>query len=80
MRSGIRKLQKRIRITSLYVTHDQIEALTISDQIAVMNAGKIVEIGRPTGYLPASQDPICRQFYRLTNIIPGQIIGKKTGR
>ncbi len=47
MRSEIRKLQKRLNITSVYVTHDQIEAMALSDRIVVMNAGKIEQIGAP---------------------------------
>ena len=79
MRSSIRELQKRIRITSLYVTHDQIEALTISDQIAVMNAGKIVEIGRPRDIYLHPRTQFAANFIGLTNIIPGQIIGEEDG-
>ena len=79
MRSGIRALQKWIRITSLYVTHDQIEALTISDQIAVMNAGKIVEIGRPRDIYLHPRTQFAANFIGLTNIIPGQIIGEEDG-
>jgi iron(III) transport system ATP-binding protein len=45
MRSEIRRLQKELKITTVYVTHDQEEAMAISDRIAVMNAGKIVQIG-----------------------------------
>ncbi|HIU77455.1 MAG TPA: ABC transporter ATP-binding protein [Candidatus Pelethocola excrementipullorum] len=47
MRGSIRKLQKSLDITTIYVTHDQEEALAISDRIAVINAGRIEQIGRP---------------------------------
>ena len=47
MRSSIRKLQKSLGITTIYVTHDQEEALAISDRIAVMNAGHIMQVGTP---------------------------------
>jgi iron(III) transport system ATP-binding protein len=79
MRSGIRELQKRIQITSLYVTHDQIEALTISDQIAVMNAGKIIEIGTPRDIYLRPKTHFAANFIGLTNIVPGQIIGEDDG-
>jgi iron(III) transport system ATP-binding protein len=72
MRSGIRNLQRRIQITSLYVTHDQIEALTISDQIAVMNAGQIVEIGSPQDIYLHPKTRFAANFIGMTNIIPGQ--------
>ena len=45
MRSEIRRLQKELKITAVYVTHDQEEAMAISDRIAIMNAGQIVQIG-----------------------------------
>ena len=47
MRSEIHQLQRRLNITSVYVTHDQDEAMALSDQIVVMNAGKIEQIGEP---------------------------------
>lgn len=48
MREEIRTLQRRLRLTVAYVTHDQAEALAISDQIIVMNQGRIAQIGSPT--------------------------------
>jgi iron(III) transport system ATP-binding protein len=48
MRGEIHRLQRRLRITSVYVTHDQIEAMALSDRIVVMNAGKIEQIGTPS--------------------------------
>ncbi len=48
MRSEIRRIQKRLGITSVYVTHDQVEAMTLSDQVVVMNQGKIEQAGTPT--------------------------------
>lgn len=47
MRAEIRSLQQAFEITALYVTHDQEEALSISDRVAVMNAGNLVQIGSP---------------------------------
>jgi iron(III) transport system ATP-binding protein len=79
MRSGIRSLQKRIQITSLYVTHDQIEALTISDQIAVMSAGKIVEIGSPQDIYLRPKTRFAAAFIGMTNIIPAHKKGKDGG-
>ena len=73
MRAGIRKLQKQIQITSLYVTHDQIEALAISDEIAVMDAGKIVEIGKPQDIYLHPKTRFAANFIGMTNIIPGQL-------
>jgi sn-glycerol 3-phosphate transport system ATP-binding protein len=47
MRVEIRKLQRRLRTTSIYVTHDQMEAMTLADRLVVMNAGRIEQIGTP---------------------------------
>lgn len=47
MRAEIRKLQRRLRTTSIYVTHDQLEAMTLADRLVVMNGGKIEQIGSP---------------------------------
>ena len=47
MRSEIRKIQRRLNITSVYVTHDQVEAMALSDRIVVMNKGQIEQIGSP---------------------------------
>ena len=48
MKTEIRRLHRELGITILYVTHDQEEALTLSDRIALMDRGRIVQIGAPT--------------------------------
>ena len=48
MRVEIKKLQRDLGVTSLYVTHDQVEAMTLSDQLVVMNGGRVEQIGPPT--------------------------------
>jgi ABC-type sugar transport systems, ATPase components len=47
MRAELKRLQKELKITTIYVTHDQAEAMTMADRIAVMNKGKIMQIGDP---------------------------------
>lgn len=47
MRSELKKLQRKIKVTTIYVTHDQVEAMTMGDRIAVMNNGMIMQIGTP---------------------------------
>ncbi|QUS37270.1 sn-glycerol-3-phosphate import ATP-binding protein UgpC [Falsirhodobacter algicola] len=56
MRAEIRKLQKRLGTTSLYVTHDQLEAMTLADRLVVLNGGRIEQVGRPLDiyHAPAS--------------------------
>ena len=48
MRVEIRKLQRRLKVTAMYVTHDQVEAMTMADRIFVLNAGRIEQIGTPS--------------------------------
>jgi sn-glycerol 3-phosphate transport system ATP-binding protein len=48
MRVEIKKLQRELGVTSIYVTHDQVEAMTMADQLVVMNSGRIEQIGKPT--------------------------------
>jgi sn-glycerol 3-phosphate transport system ATP-binding protein len=47
MRAEIRRLQRDLRVTSLYVTHDQLEAMTLADRLVVLNAGRIEQVGTP---------------------------------
>jgi iron(III) transport system ATP-binding protein len=75
MRTEIRKLQKRIGLTSIYVTHDQSEALAISDWIIVMQNGRIVETGRPTEIYRYPRTIFTAQFIGETNLIPGKVAG-----
>lgn len=48
MRAEIKKLQTKLKVTTIYVTHDQVEAMTMGDRIAVMNQGKLLQVGPPT--------------------------------
>jgi iron(III) transport system ATP-binding protein len=75
MRTEIRRLQKRTGLTSIYVTHDQSEALAISDWIIVMHNGRIVETGRPTEIYRYPRTIFTAQFIGETNLIPGKAVG-----
>jgi len=74
MREQIRALQKRIGITTVYVTHDQEEAMAISDRIAVMDRGEIVQEGsaHQLYYRPASE--FVARFIGRTNSLPGRVV------
>lgn len=76
MRLELRELQQRIRVTTLYVTHDQIEALTMSDTIAVMNKGRIAQIDSPRGIYLHPCDSFVAGFIGSTNLIPGILVGE----
>jgi spermidine/putrescine ABC transporter ATP-binding subunit len=70
-RIQIRALQKNLGITSIFVTHDQEEALTISDRIAVMNKGKIVQIGSPEEIYNHPNSEFVADFIGKSNILEG---------
>jgi iron(III) transport system ATP-binding protein len=74
MRSEIRALQQQMQITTIYVTHDQEEALSISDRIAVMNMGVIEQIGRPWEVYNAPVNRFVAGFIGTTNFFEGEWI------
>ena len=73
MRVELRELQRRLRITTLYVTHDQIEALSMSNVIAVMNAGVIVQEGPPREIYMHPKTQFVAQFIGSTNQFLGKV-------
>ena len=64
MQDELKALQKRLGITFVFVTHDQGEALSMADSLAVFNEGRIAQIGTPSE-IYATQNPLCRRFCRL---------------
>jgi len=79
MRIEIRELHERLRITTLYVTHDQTEALVISNRIAVMNQGEILDLGRPKEIYNRPGTKFTADFIGQANILAGRILEKKDG-
>ena len=73
MRVELREIQRSFGITTVYVTHDQVEALSISDQIIVLNAGKIVSIGTPKEIYVRPNNRFVASFVGKTNFIPGKV-------
>ena len=69
MRTTIKKLQRRLGITTIYVTHDQEEALAISDRIAVMNQGNIMQIGTPEEIYRKPANPFVANFIGVSNFL-----------
>ena len=80
MRREIRELQKRLAITTVYVTHDQEEAMAVSDRIAVMNGGTIVQIGSAEDLYLRPADEFVAQFIGRVNLIPGRVAGAAVRR
>jgi ABC-type Fe3+/spermidine/putrescine transport system ATPase subunit len=79
MRGEIRQLQKSLGITALYVTHDQEEALAISDRIAVMRAGGLEQVGAPDEIYRHPATPFVAEFMGTTNLLAGTISGTQDG-
>lgn len=73
VRFELRKLQKSLKITSIYVTHDQTEAFAICDRIAIMNHGKIQQIGSPEEIYSRPRTKFVAEFIGITRFIEGKV-------
>ena len=73
VRYELHDLQKSLKITSVFVTHDQAEAMVLSDRIALMNAGRIIQIGTPDEIYSAPINAFVAAFIGLANFIEGKI-------
>ncbi|MFQ6057350.1 MAG: ABC transporter ATP-binding protein [Anaerolineae bacterium] len=71
MRFEIKDLQTRLGITAIYVTHDQEEALALSDRVAIMNQGRIEQVGTPEAIYEEPQSKFVADFIGLSNFIEG---------
>jgi len=80
MRGEIRQLQQSLGITALYVTHDQEEALAISDRIAVMRGGKVEQVGPPAEVYRHPATPFVAEFVGQTNLLAGRIVARADGQ
>ncbi len=74
-RKELRSFLTNLKITAVYVTHDRIEALSLSDAIAVMKEGRIVEIGTPKEIYFGSKQQFVADFVGRTNLIEGKVAG-----
>src|SRR5438128_2383251 len=79
MRTELKELQRRTGITFVYVTHDQAEALALSDQIAVMNAGRVQQYGTPFEVYAHPKNRMVADFMGLVNLLPGRVHGVANG-
>jgi len=77
MRFEIRRLHDEFRITSVYVTHDQAEAMVTSDRVAVMNHGRVEQIGTPFAIYNAPKTKFVASFIGRTNLVDGTVVGGK---
>ncbi|KXV06277.1 Fe3+/spermidine/putrescine ABC transporter ATP-binding protein [Caballeronia megalochromosomata] len=80
LREDIRALQRELGITSIFVTHDQEEALSISDRIVVMNDGRVEQVGSPLEIYNFPRTRFVASFVGTLNILTGRVIDPATGR
>jgi iron(III) transport system ATP-binding protein len=80
MRAEIRRIQQRLGITSVYVTHDQIEAMTLSDRIVVMNRGQIEQIGSPTEIYRRPRTRFVADFIGRANFVEATVADRRNGQ
>jgi ABC-type Fe3+/spermidine/putrescine transport system ATPase subunit len=73
MRGEIRKLQERLKVTTIFVTHDQFEAMSISDRIVVMKEGVIQQIGSPTEIYERPDNEFIASFVGFVNFLEGKV-------
>src|SRR6185503_3849765 len=79
MQVELKAIQKRVGITFIFVTHDQEEALTMSDRIAVFNEGKIEQVGTPSEIYERPASPFVAGFVGTSNLISGETAKRITG-
>jgi spermidine/putrescine transport system ATP-binding protein len=78
MQLELKQLQERVGITFVYVTHDQEEALTMSDRIAVMDGGKVLQLGTPTEIYDQPRTRFVADFIGDTNLLAATVTGPDT--
>lgn len=80
LRQEIRSIQRQLGITTIYVTHDQEEALSLSDRIVVMSAGHVEQIGTPFEIYNFPQTAFVASFVGTLNVLPASVIDASAGR
>jgi len=76
VRAEIRKLQRELGITTIYVTHDQDEALSLSDRVAVMRDGRVLQVGAPKELYERPRTRFVADFVGTNNLVPGRVSGR----
>ena len=79
MRRELRRIHQEVRRTSIYVTHDQLEAVTLSDRIVVMNKGRIEQIGTPREVFATPANRWVAEFVGFDNFVEGEVLGRQDG-
>jgi ABC-type Fe3+/spermidine/putrescine transport system ATPase subunit len=77
LREEVRRIAKKLSITTIYVTHDQEEAMAVADRIAVMNAGRIQQVGRPEEIYHKPASLFVATFVGRSNVLRGRVVEAK---
>ena len=80
LRDDLRALQRKLGITAIFVTHDQEEALALSDRVVVMTAGKVDQIGTPADIYSRPATPFVATFVGAMNVLDCDVIDADEGR
>src|SRR5262245_5269972 len=80
VRAEIRRLQQDLRITTVYVTHDQEEALSLSDRVAVMKDGAVLQVGTPKELYERPRTRFVADFVGTNNLLPGDVLDRRGDR
>ncbi len=79
MRIEIKEIQRKMGITIINVTHDQVEAMTMSDKVIVMNSGHVVQVGSPMEIYNRPANSFVAKFIGSANVIPCQVVERNSG-
>ena len=80
MRSEIRRVCKEFKLTTVYVTHDQKEALSVSDRMAILDHGRILQVGSPREVYRRPMSKVVADFIGETDLIAGTVVSANAGR
>ncbi|WP_119419856.1 ABC transporter ATP-binding protein [Desertibaculum subflavum] len=79
MQIEIKRLQRQFGLTAILVTHDQEEAMSVADRIAVMHKGRVEQYDTPSAVYDRPATPFVNSFIGTTNLLPGRVIGREGG-
>lgn len=77
MQVELRQIQREVKITTILVTHDQEEALTLSDRIAIFRHGEVMQIGKPEEVYERPRNAFAAEFLGATNFLSGRVAGRR---
>jgi putative spermidine/putrescine transport system ATP-binding protein len=80
LRTEIRRIQQQLGVTAIYVTHDQEEALSLSDRVVVMNLGRIEEIGRPRELYRSPRSAFTAAFIGASTVVEAEVVNPDSGQ